>query len=182
MQQHGNDLHHKYAFKWQIRRREGYRFLTGLRSHHQLFLKKAQEIQRSCGQEDVKRGRQQRQPERKEKEGRETERAAGKKRDRRDEKRWWFIASCYSMMISCLAVLSQILTKSIYCCWITCSVTICGKFHRHHSGDQKINVSHADIFTMCAKLKHINSLVVWNTNVCVTFIASVSQFLCVFCS
>ena len=101
-------------------------------------LKKAKETQRerlwAGGREERQTVRQ---PARKKrKAGRE--KAAG--RERRDGKRRWLVASCYSMMISCLAVLSHALTYSINGCWITCPVAISGKLHRRHLSDQRMSV------------------------------------------
>lgn len=108
-----------------------------------------------------------RQPARKKrKAGRRREKAAGT--ERRDRKRRWLVASCYSMMISCLAMLSHVLTYSINGCWITCPVAISGMLHRSHLSDQRMSVKLT--FLLHVKDKNTQSPLLWDATVCVSFL------------
>lgn len=113
--------------------KEGYEFVSLALLHTTNCVKESEETERLWAG-GCKVRQTVRQPERKKrKAGRWRERAAGRE-TRQEKKRRWLVASCYSMMISCLAMLSQILTN-IDCCWITCPVIIQGLL-----GDQKMPV------------------------------------------
>lgn len=108
--------------------------------------------------------------------GRQGDTERGRQGERQDEKRRWLVASCYSMMISCLARCHRYSQTAFTSAGLHDRMQCRGKVHNNHSNDQKLPVK-LTFFTMCVKQKHMHTVLWYGIQLSEwVFPASLSQF------